>query len=154
MEKKEIRTVTTKVTFTESVEEVDPPHHELTTDFKNLEDWLLNLCEGETQKTSISNYRFGVFESKDGYVVFCVGLNTYGDANHSDIKIDFEPVHKYYQLQGIEFKNLNRSQVFNKLTDDLKSFTNTQKFKNSFFARAKFIKTDFSGIIWTNEESM
>lgn len=147
-----MKKVITKVTFTKTVEEVEPPEHGLTANFKNLEDWLLTLCTGEPPKALISTYRFGVFESEDSYLVFLVGLNTYGDFNHSAIKIDFKPVHAYYQLQGNESDHLDRSQVFIKLTNDLKSFTNTAQFNNSFFAKAQLIETDFSGTIWTNEE--
>jgi len=42
-------------------------------------------------------------------------------------------------------------EVFNKVATALKQFTNTEKFKHSFFARAQGINADFNGEnIWTN----
>jgi len=154
MNKLERKVILQEVNITETVEEVEPPENsELTTNFKSVQEWLVNLCDGEPPKIPISIYSIGVFETEghNSYIVFLVGLNTYGTPDKSSIKIDYAPTHMYYLLPTNEYKHLNQAQVFEKLTVALKNFTATPPFKNSFFAKAQSIKTNFGGTIWTNE---
>jgi hypothetical protein len=56
----------------------------------------------------------------------------------------------YFKLPENYFKNLNKQQLLDKLTSELKNFTATEKFKNSFFAKAKAIAFESTGqTIWS-----
>ena len=98
------------------------------------------------------NYRIGLFESAGDYVVFLVGVNSYEKENTTLTLIEFEPSNMYFRLPKNEYKNLNRKQLLNKLTSQLKDFTNTTQFKLSFIAEAKSITTDFNGEIWSGSK--
>lgn len=65
------------------------------------------------------------------------------------IRIDFEPSNMYFQLPKGEYENLDREQVMNKVKVQLKDFTNTEKFKTSFFAQAKSITVNSKDEIWS-----
>lgn len=135
--------------ISEQVEEVSPPPPGLTTKFKTLQEWIINICDTEKPEKSITTYNFGLFESPDDYTICLVGINKYDQGQDSVTRIDFEPSGMYYPLTKSENKNLTREQVQDKLTSLLKNFIKTDKFKNSFLAKAHFITVDFYGTIWS-----
>lgn len=144
------RLVTQDVELTEEVDDVPPPLPGQTSNYKNVQEWLFKICDKEKPAKSITTYNFGLFESPGNYTIFLVGLNKYGTAQHSVTRIEFEPTRMYFQLPKSEYENLNREHLLTKLTSQLKDFTKTEKFKTSFFAKAKTITTDFNGKIWSN----
>jgi hypothetical protein len=56
----------------------------------------------------------------------------------------------YFTLDKNEIKGLNRSQVLEKLTAQLKEFMANNKYKHSFFQDAKSVKAEWSGEILSN----
>lgn len=55
----------------------------------------------------------------------------------------------YYNLKENEIINLDKEQVHTKIINELNSFTTTDAFKQSFFAKAQSIVVDFNGaVIW------
>lgn len=140
-----------QIVISEEVDEVSPPPPDLTSNFRTLQEWLFNACDKDKPKTAIATYDFGFFESPGEYIVFVVGLNTYEkNENHSITTINFEPSDMDFQLPKSEHENLDREQVLDKVKAQLKDFIKTEKFKTSFFAQAKSIKTSFDGDeIWS-----
>lgn len=140
-----------EVVLIDEVDEEPSPPPEILSSFKTLQEWLFNVCEKENPKTKIATYQFGLSESPGDYMLFVVGLNTYEkNENHLITNIVFEPSDMYFQLPKNEYENLDRAQVLDKIKSQLKDFTKTQKFKASFFAQAKSIKTSFDDDeIWT-----
>jgi len=133
--------------ISEKVEEVSPPPPGLTSNFKTPEEWLVNICDTENHENPNTTYNFGLFESADDYTIFVVGINN-TQGQDSVTRIDFEPSSMYYPLPKSENKNLTREQVRYQLTSLLKNFIKTDKFKNSFFAKATSISVDYYGTIW------
>lgn len=133
----------------EEVEEVSPPPPGPTSNFKTLEEWLFNICDKEKPEKSITTYIFGLFESADDYTIFLVGINKYDKGQDSVTRIDFEPSNMYYPLSKSENKNLTQEQVQDQLTTLLRDFIKTDKFKNSFLAKAYSITVEFYGMIWS-----
>ncbi len=133
-----------EVVLQQVVEEPEPPPPNLTSHFKTLQEWLFNLCNTEKPDDSILTYNFGLFESKDHYILVLTSSKLYGKFQDS-VTIDFEPSIMYYPLPQSDYKNLNREQVVDRIMAQLKEFTQTVKFKHSFFAKAKAIITDFNG---------
>jgi hypothetical protein len=139
------------VTIVETEDDVDPPPPELTSKFKTLQDWLDNICDSSKPKKSIEKFKFGLFgSSTNDYVLFLVGTNTYKEGEHrSATHIEFEPTHNYLQIPKNEYKNLTQKQFEEKLTSQLKEFTKTSKFQNSFLAKANSIVYEPNGeVIW------
>ena|ERR1022692_2644872 len=138
------------IEFQHEFEDGDPPPPGLISSFDTLQDWLINICDSEQPEKSIATYNFGLFESAGDYTIFLIGENTYDkEQNYSVTSIDFKPLHMYFPLPKSEYENLIREQLVEQLTDELRGFTKTDKFKNSFLAKANSIKTDFSGEIWS-----
>jgi hypothetical protein len=140
-----------EVAFTDIVDAVEPPPPNQASSFKSLEEWLSNICENENPEKSIASYSIGLFESSTGSVIFLAGFNKYNiNKDSSNTRIEFEPANMYFPLPEKEYASLNRSQLLNKLTGQLKTFAGTEKFKHSFLAKADTILFDSSGeIIWS-----
>lgn len=133
----------TQVTFEQIEDDVEPPPPHLTSNFNTLQDWLFNICDNEKPQKVISTYNFGLYQSPNNNVIFLVGLNNYTKGQSAITRIEFQPSDMYFQLPAVEYKNLNPEQLVNKLTAQLKDFTNTEKFQHSFLANAKSITTNF-----------
>jgi hypothetical protein len=132
-------------------EGVEPPPLDLIPNFETLENWLHHICDTEQPEKPIATYHFGVFESPEGYSVFLIGRNTYEKGqNHSISTIDFEPLNMYFKMTKSEFENRTGEQVKEQLITQLKDFTMTDKFRQSFFTKANAIFTEFNGEkIWS-----
>jgi hypothetical protein len=114
--------------------------------FKTLQDWIYNICDDDKPAKEIAEYKFNFFESAGEYMLFLTGVNTFEEGqNRSITRIEFEPTNMYFKLRKNEYKNFNREQLKDKLTSQLKDFTNTEKFRNSFLAKANAIITGYDG---------
>ena len=139
-----------EVTLYDIVDEVEPPPSDLTSNFKTLQEWLIRICDEEKPEKSIANYNFGLFESPDDNTIYLVGVNKYNKGDTSQTRIEFEPSNMYFRLPNSEYKSLSRDQLLNKLTDQLKTFAKTDKFKSSFLSKANAIVFESNGQkIWS-----
>ena len=136
---------TENIVLTEEVEDVEPPPPGFKTKFKNIQNWLLKICDTDKPAKPIQTYNFGLFESPKENIIYLVGTNTYQEKNHSLIRIEFKPSDMFFRLPDNGFKNLNREQLLDKINSQLKDFTKTEKFKSSLLAKAQLIKTEFKG---------
>jgi hypothetical protein len=125
---------------------VEPPPPNIKRTFENLHDWLNNICDSEKPQMPIANYSLGIFESTDSRVLYLVGLNKYTNPNHE--KIDFEPQNMYFLLPAEDYRDLTWEQLADKLAEQLRYFTKTQKFTNSYLADAKLIELNGDKVIW------
>jgi hypothetical protein len=139
-----------EVTLYDIEDAVQPPPPGLTSNFKTLQEWLFSICNDEKPKKSIAVFNFGLFESSEANIIYLVGVNKYDKGDTSRTCIEFEPQNMYFQLPKGEYKNLRRDQLLNKLTEQLKTFANTEKFKTSFLSKADAIIFESNGrTIWS-----
>jgi hypothetical protein len=129
----------------ETKDDVEPPPYDLKPTFKTIEDWLFSICNSEEPEKYISQYSIGLFESKDNYVLFLVGLNRTG--NHEEV--DFKPSNMYFLISKDGIKNFEREQFIEKVTKQLIYFTKSKKFEKSFLAKSSSIVFDGSTVIWS-----
>ena len=137
-------------TITVTEEDIDPPPSDLTSKFKNIPEWLSHICSNNQPVETGLEYKIGLFESPGDYTLCLLGriINAQNE-NEVISSIAFEPESLYFSLPKTYFKNLNREQLVEKVTKDLKSFTTTSKFKKSFFKEAKDIVFETNGqVIW------
>ncbi len=139
------------VSFEVIEDEIEPPPPRLISRFKTLQDWLLNICNNDNPKKSITKYKFGLFESPNDYTLILVGVNTYVEGkNRSVTRIEFQPINMYFKLPEKVYKNLNRDQLIDELNSQLKDFASTEKFKASFFTKANIVVFETNGqTIWS-----
>ncbi|HLK28244.1 MAG TPA: hypothetical protein VKT28_06665 [Puia sp.] len=127
------------------VERLVPPDN-IKSKFKTLKSWLFSICDKDKPDKAIAEYMFNFFESAGKYTLFLVGVNIYEKApSHSVTRIEFQPTDMYYKLRRSEHKNLTREQLQKKLICELKDFTSTEKFRNSFLAKANAIIMESNG---------
>jgi hypothetical protein len=133
------------------IDDAEPPPPHFVSPYNTIEEWLFNVCDKEKPAIPIATYSFGLFEGANEYVLCLTGVNSYQlSKEREQIRIDFAPADMYYPLRQSEYKNLNREQVLERLTSELKAFTTTDKFRQSFFSQAESIRTDWNGdIIWS-----
>jgi hypothetical protein len=134
-------------------DDVEPPPLHLTSRFKTLQDWLYNICDKDKPQKPIAKCKFGLFESPNNYTLVLFGVNTYDEGkNRSITRVEFEPANMYFKLPETYYENLNREQVLDKLTSQLKDFANTKKFKTSFFTKANIVVFETNGqTIWSKQ---
>jgi hypothetical protein len=138
-----------KGTFYHIEDDVFPPPPDLTSNSETVQEWLFSICNDEKLQKPIAIYRLGLFESPDQNTIYLVGTNNYEDGDTSYTRIEFEPSNIYFQLPPSEYKSLDRDQLLNKLTDQLKAFTETEKFKTSFLSKANAIIFEPNGqTVW------
>jgi hypothetical protein len=128
----------------------DPPPPNLNVTFNNIHDWLSNLVSHNKSKKNIAEYKFGLFESTDNNTLYVVGVNTYFAGRDSAFaRIEFKPSNMYFKLPKSEYENLNRDQLIDSLTSQLKDFSKSDEFKNSFFTKSDMVIFETNGeIIW------
>ena len=108
------------------------------------------MCDNDNPKKSITKYEFELFQSANEYTVALLGVNTYQSKDSLVTRIEFEPTNTYFKLPETYYENLNRQQLLEKLTFQLKDSTNTEKFNSCFFAKAKIVF--FETIIWSKQQ--
>lgn len=118
--------------------------------FKSLNEWLTGLTKEKGPLKSIDDYDFGFFTSSDSsQTMYLVGKNTFEAKDSSSITIDYTPKNMYYPLPFNEYKNLSWGQIQDTLSRQLKTFIDTEEFKNSFLARAN--KISLNGVVIWNK---
>ena len=133
-------------------DEVSPPPPGLTSNFKTVKDWLINISSDKQPQSSIATYQLGLFESTGKNTIYLVGLDKYNSGDTSFTRIAFEPSNMYFQLPENLYKNIEREELINKLIIDIKDFANTDKFKTSFLIKADSIVFSSNGeTIWSKE---
>lgn len=132
--------------FTQEVDDIEPPFLGFKSQFKTINEWLVYLSEHEKPNKKINNYNIGIFEGQDEYTLYLTGVNTYQISNtHEQIRIEYTPKETYFNLPIEVHKGLTRRQVFGYLSNQIQEFVKSDQFKNSFFNDAKFIKTEWDG---------
>jgi len=141
--------VTETVTVSSEEEIEEPPPPGFVSKYKTLQEWLFALCYSEEPKNADLDYHFGLFESPDEKTMVLTGVYTYNkDKNHSVSKIEFEPADMYYNLPKAEFEGITSAQLQDRLARQLEAFTKSEKFRQSFFHKAKSVIVDWKGEIW------
>ncbi len=138
----------------DDADNLDFPKH-VKPKFKTTEEWLFQVCANKKPKVKITEFDFNFMESDGGRLtIFVVGVNRYQQRVNNITKHiehnDFKPKDMYFNLTISDYKNLNKEQLKEKLTTQLKEFTQTEKFKTSYLAEADAIVTSYNGEkIWT-----
>ncbi|MEX6690832.1 hypothetical protein QTN47_25210 [Danxiaibacter flavus] len=137
--------------FKDIEDDIKPPPPNLVSKFKTLQDWLLDICNSNKPKKSIIKFKFELFESANDYTIVLAGVNTYDEGkNRSVTRIEYRPRNMYFKLQETYYVGLDRQQLLDKLTAELKDFSNTEKFRNSFFTKARIVVFETNGqTVWS-----
>lgn len=140
------------VSIKDTQDDVGPPPTDLASQFKTLQDWLFAICNSDKPRKAIAKFKFELFESANDYTIVLVGVNTYEGKNRSETHIEFEPKYMYFKLPQIYYEYLGRQQLLDKLTAEMKDFSNTEKFRTSFFTKASIVVFETNGqAIWSRQ---
>jgi hypothetical protein len=128
-----------EMTVVDVVDDIPPPPEDLASKFKTLQEWLYSICDNRNPKKSITNFNFGLFESPGNNIIYLASINKYNKGDTFCTRIEVESRNMYFKLPSTEYKNLNRDQLLNKLTDQLKTFANTDKLCTVLLTGVKLI---------------
>jgi hypothetical protein len=131
----------------EDIQDFSPPSHLIK--FKTIQDWLKYICDSNKPRKSIEHYSIGLLETSGQKMLYLVGQNRYTEWNSSELRTEFGPGNMYFPLSKKEYGGLTSEQIVEKLMPELKEFTNTEKFKTSFLAKANSIEIAYKGVIWS-----
>jgi hypothetical protein len=139
---------TKEITITDTVVEEDPgppepPYLGKAHEFSNPQDWLFYLCDSTKPTDEVVAYYFHLLEYPGEYSVLFTGNKRYDPADKKWIHYIDERVQDSYVLPAADYKGLGRPEVLKKFSAVLKRFTETPRFKQSFFAKAKGIGVGF-----------
>jgi len=147
------KTVVKHYTIIVSDEIKEPPPPSFKSKFNSLTEWLTAVAKGNRPQKPVSQYNIGLFEAPGSYTLSLNGINTYNDgADRYSTRIDYTPRAMYCDLRKSYFRNLSRDQLLAKIVAELKSFTLTTAFKNSFLAKGGSIVFEVNGeVIWARK---
>lgn len=133
------------VSYSLIVEDVEPPPPNYRGEsFNSIKEWLTGICDAAKPPGAIDEFSVGLFEGED-YCLFLVGKQDSVAGNDHYSKIVFEPQFMYYQLPKVEYASLPREQLLVKISEEIKEFTSSNKFKSCFFSEAKSFILEYNG---------
>ncbi len=106
-----------------------------------IENWLKEILTTPEPPEEIIAYWFGLFETKDFYVLYVIGSTEF-DENDNDwvYEIGYEPTNKYFHLDAPEWKGLKGKAVLDKVKAHLQA---SPSLKEGRFAQAEAIAVGF-----------
>jgi hypothetical protein len=127
------------------------PSPDLTSHFNTIQDWLQDAIDKDNPTKYITESKFGLFQFPNDYCLYMIGVNTYSDdKSNTKTLIEFKPSNMHFKLPKVYFDGLDRDQLLIKLIKELRDFTNTEKFRTSFFNKAQRIIFRPNGlVIWS-----
>lgn len=140
-----IETQVEDVSMTETVRAPEPPPPSFSClNSVPLQEWFFKLCDTEKPKKDVIAYNFGLFGSDNCYAIHLVDSIQYEkDDRDTARKNEPDASVSYYPLSKSEYEALEWKQVLNKIKSQLEEFVKTERFKNSYLAKAKIITMRF-----------
>ena len=138
----QVEEITMTETETETAPEPPPPSFSCSNS-GTLREWFFKLCEKAKPEKPVVAYKFELFETGNCYAIHLVDSNEKDDhdgAGKNDADISFN----YYPLSKNEYEGFEWKQVLDKIKSQVKEFLNTEKFKNSSFAKVKTMTMRFN----------
>ena len=132
------------MTETERAAPEPPPPSFSCSNSVTLQEWFFKLCDAVKPEKNVIAYNFGLFQTDSCYAIHLVDSIQY-EKNDRDTARKNEPDTSvsYYPLSKGEYEALEWKQVLNKIKSQVKEFLNTEKFKNSYLAKAETITMHF-----------
>ena len=109
-----------------------------------FKDWVEEISANETISSNITAFNFGIFETENGYSLYLIGSENY-DENDDDwaTEVDFEPSHKYFEIDPLITKGKSWEQVLKLSNDVVSRYVKSDSFKSSILKNAKAITIGF-----------
>jgi len=131
------------------VESPIPPPPGFKSPFKTLREWLVQLCNELPPQKPVSEYQFQLCYSSTESLIAFYGEHYSIEEGVPTERITFQPAHVFFPLPKNIYRKLSYSQLKETLYKELKEFTKTSEFKNSFLSKSYSINSNFAGEIWS-----
>ncbi len=133
------------MTETESTTAPEPPPPTFScSNSATLQEWFFKLSDSEKPDKDVFAYNFGLFETGSCYAIHLVDSIQYEkDDGGTARKNEPDTSVSYYPLSKSEYEALEWKQVLNKIKSQLAEFARTERFKNSYLAKAEIITMRF-----------
>jgi len=141
---------TVVATHTVQMDIPDPPPLAFTSPFKTIEEWLVHICQTNDSQIIIEDCMFDIMSLSWGNVLSLEGYSNVEIDNHTTAhRIVFKPIsNKNFALPNEEFGSMSQEKLKERVINELKYFTRTIIFQNSFLSKATKIRTNLNDIIW------
>lgn len=118
--------------------------------FQSVNNWLSAVCNSKKPTKAIETYHIYFLEEDSEIVLLIVGLNFSQKNDVVKTRIDFYPENSSYSIPFNTFKDLTHEELLRYLCTQIKEFTKSEKFINSFLSEAKSLTTNVSEELWVN----
>ena len=119
---------------------------------KTIHEWLTSICHGKKPTETILEFTIRLISSETSgeHIVCLYGVNSRIDGPYSTYTyVVFKPSNLWFKFPKLQYRKCNYEQIQEELTKQVKDFTLTELFQNSFLSKAD-IKTSFGqNPIWT-----
>jgi hypothetical protein len=134
------------------IESPTPPQPGFASQFDSLAEWLDQICAGNQPEQIISEFDFHLYFSTAGNVLGLVGNNNTVEDGEPATLIGFKPLENmFFALPHHDYGRLSTKQLHARILNELKSFTKTEKFLNSFLSKKAYF-ISFTGVeFWPND---
>ncbi|HEX2847288.1 MAG TPA: hypothetical protein VHN59_12120 [Chitinophagaceae bacterium] len=137
-----------EVTITEIIEDPDmvepPPPSDRDDRFDGTREWLSFLCNAIQPTERVIACFFSIHQLNNGrYSVLFTGNWKFDPADMEWVFYADDKVQDSYLLPDSEYEDLNREDTLKKFAGQLKTFSKTEQFKQSFFEKLKAVATGF-----------
>ncbi len=132
-------------TFTTTQDDPGPPPASVL-DSKpvTLKQWFFKLCDEHDVGGTNLSYKFDFWETSGVYQIGLIKLSKFGkDVRQNYEAENIKPNGKFYAILKSDYKDLKWKQILDKIKSQLKEYSQTEKFKQSYFAKAKSISIKF-----------
>jgi hypothetical protein len=111
---------------------------------QRFHEWVDNINETERIDRSIIAFNFGLFESKEGFIMYLTGSKIF-DKDDDDwaTNRNFEPKQKYFSFGNEFLKDKDWQDILKYAESLVQSYVKSEDFKTSIFAQAIAITVGF-----------
>ncbi len=145
-------TAVKQATVKTSINIITPPTPGFKTRFNSISDWLTAIVNGNQPQKHIAQYNIALFEVPGAYNLSLTGVNTYNEGiSLQSTRIDYTPREMYCDLPPTYYQSLSHEQLLAKIVAEIKRFTGSLTFTNSFLAQGNLVLESSGEVIWAKK---
>ncbi len=135
------KTIVENVTITTTEDDPGPPPSSvIDSKLITLKQWFFKLCDEPKSAETNFSYKFDLWKTGNVYQIGLIDLKGLSkNMQQYYAAKNIKPYGKYYTIPKIDYKNPDRKQVLAKIKSQLKEYSHTKKFKQSFLSKADTI---------------
>jgi predicted transcriptional regulator YdeE len=112
--------------------------------YNEVENWISEISDDKSFTSEIVAINFGLFESEDGCMTYCIGSKIYDRENDEwACNEDFIPQNKYLKIPNRLTENKNWQEIQNMFSEILQKYISSLDYEFSLLNKVKAITCGF-----------